>query len=1712
MLRSCFFLSAITIASIFALPSGPSIKHGKVQVTQTEKKIVIDSGKRAVINWDSFSVGKDEKAHFQMKNAKSSVLNRVTGGNKSEILGSIESNGNVYLLNAKGILFGKECQINVNSLVASTLDVLDENFLRGGELHFFGDEKGSIVNMGNIDGNAVFLLASSVENHGTIQAKHVGLATGSKILLQPKGAQRIFIEASNEEESIENSGTIEALTTEIKNNSPYVLAVRSSGTIDAIGCERRDGKIFLVAESGTAEIDGALQASHIELSGNQVFLYENAKVEAPQGKIFIGGDPQNLTENLPSAQNVTLYPGSHISASASERGDGGEIYIYSEGFLAHHGHIEARGGDEGGDGGFVELSSRFQPGLDGIIDRRAPKGKAGTFLLDPKNVNIVDAGGGGGAFPPALITPPTPYVIPFTYPTAAATLSITGASLSSTLNMGDVIIECSNDCSITDTISGTAGNNLTIRTGRSCTISGTTISTGGGDLNISVNHLTGVVPAERDAGVAAFSMSGTTINLGGGNFNQEVGTFGGVQQGGVNLASGSIDADGGNIRMRGFRLPSETGVLIAGIDCRASLLTSGIGNIDLEGVAGGGSIINNGIILITPAIEVENGMLTLNGTGGPSTANLNSGVLLFNSTLRSVGTANPGGIAITGVAGTGTTTNDGVTFFSTGNSISTIDGPINITGTGNTATTTTTNRGVGISSSVTSITSSGSGDITIVGEGGGGTPLCHGIAIDGAGATITAAGSGAISLTGTAGNATGAGNSGIFMSNGIISSTSLGEISLIGTGNTTSSSDSVGVEITGSSTEITTLGSGNITISGDGGATAGNGNNGVIVDGTALVDSSGSGNILIVGRAGAGVSSNVGITVSGNFTTISSSEGEINLNGRGAGNTDGNTGVELLSSALIIGTGDANITFDGIGSGNGDDNNGVEISGGGSAITIESGKITIEGQGANGTDRNGGVSIVTGTVSSTTGEIEIVGIAGNGVDNCVGVLQAGGTITSETGVIAIDGRGSGDGIFGIGISITGGSVNSTGTGSSSATINLVGRGSPEISSTATGTVMTGTSSAINSIDGAISIIGLGGSAGGDFHGGVAIQDSAAINSTNNATVTISGTGGAGTTSCVGINFNGSSELNVVDGNALITGRGTGTGDNNFGVVWDSSFYNCTGDASVNITGTLAPCTSSNAGIIVNNGSILTTTDGDITLFGTGNGNLFLNGGVAVVGGAISSTGSGNIEITGVNSNSTGTLAPGVYILTGSSVTSSSSGTIRITGTGGQNAGNAFGLYISEPTTTINSTTAEIFLTGIATASTEEGMKIDLLAEVESLGSAPITVTTFSDLILESGGKIIGAAGLVTIGADRDFVITGSNVASENTGVILGSGSATISAGRDITLAGGSAADTSAQIGSRDTTSSANITFTNIGRDLLIDGNTSGGYAIIGHGTNSTETSYSGNIRFDNIRGDATIMGGSGSNGFAQIGHLDAGVINGDILLTTNGSINVLGGTSATAVGQIGHASAGACTSSTMRLIAGQNIEITSSTADAIVFNPCTVAADGTLTLVVDNRFPTFPNFGPGQFILNSTELGTAAGELRIYTVQVLQNTINDSINGQALIPGPFDVDNNFEEYDIYFAGGSFVAGSAFRIYYKVGNASKAALLAPFLANTFYNLGIANSQLNLPIFRYMRLPNYPWHHGSFSDNLVNLDPGFDPYQSFIFEDNLYWIGATSEEAI
>src|SRR5574343_194667 len=147
-------LMAVLVAACYSTAhaglQAPSVVAGQASFSQQGKTYTISNTPNAILNWQGFSLATDEIARFVQQSADSRVLNRIGGQDPSVILGAIQSNGKVFLINPNGVLFGASAQVDVNGLVASSLALSNSDFLAG-KNNFVGSANAAAVsNAGSI--------------------------------------------------------------------------------------------------------------------------------------------------------------------------------------------------------------------------------------------------------------------------------------------------------------------------------------------------------------------------------------------------------------------------------------------------------------------------------------------------------------------------------------------------------------------------------------------------------------------------------------------------------------------------------------------------------------------------------------------------------------------------------------------------------------------------------------------------------------------------------------------------------------------------------------------------------------------------------------------------------------------------------------------------------------------------------------------------------------------------------------------------------------------------------------------------------------------------------------------------------------------------------------------------------------------------------------------------------------------------------------------------------------------------------------------------------------------------------------------------------------------------------------------------------------------------------------------------------------------------
>lgn len=181
-----FCISLILINQAYAIGTG-TVVGGSITFGEKIKDnttIITQHSDRAIIEWDNFGISPGEIVEFKQPTSDSAVLNRIGGAFSTIIQGELKSNGQVFVVNPRGITITKGAEINVGSLILSSLNVANEDFIKpqNGLMVFEGDERGGIIlNQGNIKAkNNIVLMGASGSNEGKITAPGINAGVGKK--------------------------------------------------------------------------------------------------------------------------------------------------------------------------------------------------------------------------------------------------------------------------------------------------------------------------------------------------------------------------------------------------------------------------------------------------------------------------------------------------------------------------------------------------------------------------------------------------------------------------------------------------------------------------------------------------------------------------------------------------------------------------------------------------------------------------------------------------------------------------------------------------------------------------------------------------------------------------------------------------------------------------------------------------------------------------------------------------------------------------------------------------------------------------------------------------------------------------------------------------------------------------------------------------------------------------------------------------------------------------------------------------------------------------------------------------------------------------------------------------------------------------------------------------------------------------------------------
>lgn len=324
---------------------------------QKSDAVITQSSQRAIYHWQSFDIGAASSLTYRFGSSDGAALNRVTGSiAPSRIFGRLASTvpgadgkavpgGTLVLINQNGILFGAGAQVNTGALIASTLNVGNDDFLAGFDnslrstdptfvyeggpdlyadsrsFNFVRVDTGAVIETAS--GGRVFLFAKNVDNAGTIRTPggQTVLAAGGQVFLNDPLVEKLYasevnlevpalrgllVEVAGTAGRVGNTGTIEVP----RGNATLVgMAVNQSGRISATTSVSENGSIFLLAR-GETTAQNSSQINKRATVGGELTLGAGSQLT------ITPDETRDATGALPTADSTVAFTTSRVELSA----------------------------------------------------------------------------------------------------------------------------------------------------------------------------------------------------------------------------------------------------------------------------------------------------------------------------------------------------------------------------------------------------------------------------------------------------------------------------------------------------------------------------------------------------------------------------------------------------------------------------------------------------------------------------------------------------------------------------------------------------------------------------------------------------------------------------------------------------------------------------------------------------------------------------------------------------------------------------------------------------------------------------------------------------------------------------------------------------------------------------------------------------------------------------------------------------------------------------------------------------------------------------------------------------------------------------------------------------------------------------------------------------------------------------------------------------
>ena len=170
---------------------------GQGSVSIDGKEMRIEAGDGSVFRHDRFNVESDETVRFLQPSSQARVLNRIEDSSPSQIHGNIQANGQLYLVNPSGVVFGENASVEAARLHVAAGELSNDNFISRRD--HFTNLRGEVENYGKIEAQAVSISANKVMNHGQVHAPsgYIALSAGDQVeLIESDGSLGVILDSS----------------------------------------------------------------------------------------------------------------------------------------------------------------------------------------------------------------------------------------------------------------------------------------------------------------------------------------------------------------------------------------------------------------------------------------------------------------------------------------------------------------------------------------------------------------------------------------------------------------------------------------------------------------------------------------------------------------------------------------------------------------------------------------------------------------------------------------------------------------------------------------------------------------------------------------------------------------------------------------------------------------------------------------------------------------------------------------------------------------------------------------------------------------------------------------------------------------------------------------------------------------------------------------------------------------------------------------------------------------------------------------------------------------------------------------------------------------------------------------------------------------------------------------------------------------------------